>query len=380
MSSDHSKHERVASDFFSMYQAEKGSKHTDIEQIRVVLSEIKGQSDVMEAVLQTVSKVSRSDSPVLINGESGTGKELIAQGIHRLSPRSSKRFVAINCSAIPESLLESELFGHVKGAFTGADNRRRGYFEEAHGGTIFLDEIGDMPWRLQSKLLRVLQERQFTPIGSNESRSANVRVVAATNVNLEEAVAEKRFRLDLFYRLNVLPIKVPSLRERRQDIPLLLEHFLRISNQQHNFLTPVHFHHDVFRALESHDWPGNVRELQNLVERLVVISGGGRVTLDDLPSEYKYSNDMRAHRQEVQTVVQDNKEVSQSILDDLPHQGFKLSDYIEDLENKIILNALDRTGNNKNQAAKMLGLNRTTLVERIKKRKLAPLNSPSREL
>ena len=205
---------------------------TNFQNIRQTLSEIKGQSTVMEKVLQTVAKVARSDSPVLINGESGTGKELIARAIHRLSPRVSRRFVAINCSAIPENLLESELFGHVKGAFTGAEGRRKGYFEEANGGTIFLDEIGDMPWRLQAKLLRVLQEKQFSPIGSNETKQADVRVVAATNVNLEKAVADKNFRLDLFYRLNVLPVRVPSLKERSEDVSILLNHFLDLSHQR----------------------------------------------------------------------------------------------------------------------------------------------------
>lgn len=356
----------------------------NFQAIRSVLSEIKGRSQLLEDVLQTVAKVARSDSPVLINGESGTGKELIARGIHRLSPRVSKRFVAINCSAIPENLLESELFGHVKGAFTGADSRRRGYFEEANGGTIFLDEIGDMPWRLQAKLLRVLQEKHFSPIGSNETRYADVRVVAATNINLEKAVADKEFRLDLFYRLNVLPVRVPSLRERQGDIRILLDHFLDSCNKQHNFMNPAYLQAEVYKVLELHKWPGNVRELQNLVERLVVITGGGRVSVDDLPPEYRHgvieAKALQAHDDED---LGTDDSISAPDIDDsgaLPEVGLNLTEYIENLENSLILQALERTGNNKNRAAKLLGLNRTTLVERIKKRKLAPLNLPSREL
>ncbi|WP_159455460.1 sigma-54 interaction domain-containing protein [Pseudobacteriovorax antillogorgiicola] len=357
---------------------------SSLQNIRHTLSEIKGQSQAMDRVLQTVGKVARSDSPVLINGESGTGKELIARAIHRLSQRVSRRFVAINCSAIPENLLESELFGHVKGAFTGAESRRKGYFEEAHGGTIFLDEIGDMPWRLQAKLLRVLQEKQFSPIGSNETKFADVRVVAATNVNLEKAVADKDFRLDLFYRLNVLPVRVPALHERKEDISVLLNHFLEESNKQHNFMNPAYFQPEVYQVLQNHRWPGNVRELQNLVERLVVITGGGRIAVDDLPPEYRHGKiDEPKVTKTLESQIQQDpvSSVDKAAPEgDLPELGINLTEYIEQLENSLILQALERTGNNKNRAAKLLGLNRTTLVERIKKRKLAPLNSPSREL
>lgn len=354
---------------------------SNYQNVRQTLGEIKGDSVAMEKVLQTVAKVARSDSPVLINGDSGTGKELIARAIHRLSSRVSRRFVAINCSAIPENLLESELFGHKKGAFTGADSRRTGYFEEANGGTIFLDEIGDMPWRLQAKLLRVLQEKQFSPIGSNETKFADVRVVAATNVNLEKAVADKDFRLDLFYRLNVLPVRMPTLKERQSDIPILLNFFLEQSNRQHNFMNPGYFSPEVYKVLEAHSWPGNVRELQNLVERLVVITGGGRISVDDLPPEYRHglmsptTPGINIHEEP----MPEPKSIPR-LEGDLPDVGLNLTEYIENLENTLILQALERTGNNKNRAAKLLGLNRTTLVERIKKRKLAPLNSPSREL
>ncbi len=360
---------------------------TQYPNVRETISEIKGTSEVMDNVLKTVIKVARSDSSVLIHGESGTGKELVARAIHRLSQRVSRRFVAINCSAIPESLLESELFGHVKGAFTGADSRRKGYFEEANGGTIFLDEIGDMPWRLQAKLLRVLQERQFSPIGSSETKVADVRIVAATNVDLEQAVSEKLFRLDLYYRLNVLPLEIPPLRKRVTDIKILLEFFLDQVNRQHSFISPAYFQPEVIRVLEVHSWPGNVRELQNLVERLVVITGGGRISVDDLPPEYRHGKIAVDHPKSMQPgsmmsqpVVHDYQEKPSAVLEDFPRLGMNLTEYIENLENKLILQALEKTGNNKNQAAKLLGLNRTTLVERIKKRKLAPLNSPSREL
>ena len=275
------------------------------------------------------------------------------------------------------------MFGHKKGAFTGADSKRTGYFEEANGGTIFLDEIGDMPWRLQAKLLRVLQEKQFSPIGSNETKYADVRVVAATNVNLEKAVSDKDFRLDLFYRLNVLPVKVPTLKERHTDIPILLNYFLEQSNKQHNFMNPGYFSPEVYKVLEVHAWPGNVRELQNLVQRLVVITGGGRISVDDLPPEYRHGvikppvGQSEQIYNDVAFAQEDRSEVTQG---QLPDVGLNLTEYIENLENALILQALERTGNNKNRAAKLLGLNRTTLVERIKKRKLAPLNSPSREL
>ncbi|MFY7930302.1 MAG: sigma-54 interaction domain-containing protein, partial [Oligoflexus sp.] len=306
--------------------------------------------------------------------------------LHRLSQRAGRRFLAINCSAIPETLLESELFGYVKGAFTGADKGRKGYFEEAAGGTLFLDEIGEMPPRLQAKLLRVLQEKQFSPVGSNEVKYADVRVITATNVDLEDAVAHQRFRLDLFYRLNVLPILLPPLRDRKGDVRLLLDYFIEHSNQVHSLHNPCYMNPEVYQCLERYSWPGNVRELQNLVERLVVMSGGGMITLEALPSEYRQVKSGASVR-DAEPIRGDEGPTLSSVgitqthvLDILPEEGLDLEHFIEHLENTLIMQALHRTGHNKNQAAKLLGLNRTTLVERIKKRKLVPLNSPSKEL
>ncbi|MEY4631666.1 MAG: hypothetical protein RIQ81_1786, partial [Pseudomonadota bacterium] len=367
--------------------------------------EIIGQSAAMLKALETVAKVAYSESAVLISGESGTGKELIASAIHRLSQRASSPFVAINCSAIPENLLESELFGHEKGAFTGADRRRLGRFDAASGGTLFLDEIGDMPLSLQAKLLRVLQDKRFTPLGGNESREADVRIVAATNVDLEKAVKAGTFRLDLFYRLNVLPVSLPALRERTEDIPVLLEHFLELANRMHGYDMPVSLGNDAVQALRTFNWPGNVRQLQNMIERLVVLKGGGEITREDLPPELVHAAPAcviphTAPATQAQSVVGPAVISNASVplmsrpvagatanavavpqeFGQLPVEGIDLVRFIEDLENSLIMQALDRTGHNKNQAAKLLGLNRTTLVERIKKRGLAPLNSPAQEL
>lgn len=369
--------------------------------------EIIGRSPAMEHLLQTIAKVAKSDCSALIYGESGTGKELVAQAIHRLSRRAGKSFVAINTSAIPENLLESELFGAERGAYTGANTRRAGYFESANGGTIFLDEIGDMPLILQAKLLRVLQEKQFTPLGSSQIRHADIRVIAATHVELDDAVAKGRFRHDLFYRLNVVPIHVPALRERGADIKEMLQHFLDLSNVKHAIGNPCYFANDTLELLTHYDWPGNVRELQNLVERLVVLSGGGVIRRDYLPkdvigrlsqievvppapikslpaAEHDHETDDEslsvASKRMRSTLPGESSTRTPAQFGSLPHDGLDLTSFIENLENSLIMQALERTGNNKNKAAKLLGLNRTTLVERIKKRRIAPLNMPSKEL
>lgn len=318
---------------------------------------IVGQSEAIHSVLRIIERVAESDSTVLIMGESGTGKELIAKALHYNSPRMNKPFIPINCGAIPNELLESELFGHIKGAFTGAIANRVGRFEMADGGTLFLDEIGDMNPNLQVKILRVLQERSFEPVGSTKTVYANVRVIAATNVDLETAVADGRFREDLFYRLNVIPIRIPALRERPSDIPLLLHHFMETFNRTRNrslkAIAP-----DAMELLLSYPWPGNIRELENLVERLAILKGSGTVEVGDLPERYRKV-----------LLEADPARV------DIPESGVDFNSAVDAYENALIMRALEKTGWNRNQAALLLRLNRTTLVEKIKKKGLRPPES-----
>jgi Nif-specific regulatory protein len=243
-----------------------------------------GHCKAMQEVFWSIERVAPSQATVLLLGDSGTGKEMAAQAIHDSSPRRNSPFVKINCAALPESLLESELFGHEKGAFTGAGGARVGRFELADKGTLFLDEIGEMPLLLQSKLLRVLQEQQFERLGSNRTISVDVRIIAATNVSLQQAVSEGSFRNDLYYRLNVVPIILPPLRERREDIPLLVDHFLKLSNRRNS--KSIRMSSDFLEAMTAYDWPGNVRELQNLIERLVILSAGDLLGLEDLPDQF----------------------------------------------------------------------------------------------
>jgi DNA-binding NtrC family response regulator len=315
-----------------------------------------GTSDEIRKVLSMVERVADSDSTVLITGESGTGKELIAKAIHYNSPRSSKPFVPINCGAIPGELLESELFGHVKGAFTGATANRTGRFDLASGGTLFLDEIGELSLPLQVKLLRVLQERRFEPVGSAKTHDADVRVIAATNVDLAKAVIKGQFREDLFYRLNVIPIAIPALRTRRADIPLLLHHFVQHFNSTKN-RGLAGFSQAALEALYLYPWPGNIRELENLVERLAILKGSGQVDVVDLPEHYR--NDIGT------------SDGSQDPLE-IPAGGMDFNSAVDAYENLLILQALEKTGWNRNQAAALLKLNRTTLVEKIKKKGLRP--------
>lgn len=318
-----------------------------------------GQSEQIAQVLNIVERVAQSDSTVLVMGESGTGKELIAKALHYNSLRSQEPFIPINCGAIPAELLESELFGHVKGAFTGAIANRTGRFEMAEDGTLFLDEIGDMSPNLQVKLLRVLQDRCFEPVGGAKTIHANVRVIAATNVDLELAVEEGRFREDLFYRLNVIPIRIPSLRERKSDIPLLLHHFIELFNRtrgrQLKGVAP-----DALEFLVNYSWPGNIRELENLVERLSILKGAGVIEVSDLPEKYR-------------RIAAD---ADPSRLD-IPDNGMDFNSAVDAYENALIVRALEKTGWNRNQAALLLKLNRTTLVEKIKKKGLRP---PENEL
>ena len=315
---------------------------------------IVGSSAALRDVLDVVAKVAETDSTVLITGESGTGKELVARAVHYNSPRSKQMFVTVNCGAIPEELLESELFGHVKGAFTNAVNHREGRFRVADGGTLFLDEIGDMSPNLQVKLLRVLQDRTFEPVGSSKTQAVDVRMVAATNQDLEQAIRERRFREDLFYRLNVIPIEMPTLRDRRDDIELLAHHFLDKPNRGRE-KNVEGFSRETMDRMRAYSWPGNIRELENMVERLAVLCDGSRIETGDLPPELR-----KAPEAPTVTVPQ------------LPPTGLSFRDVVDDFETDLILQALDQTQWNKNQAARLLGLNRTTLIEKIKKKGLAP--------
>jgi transcriptional regulator with PAS, ATPase and Fis domain len=311
-----------------------------------------GNSPKMRQVHALINKIADSNSTILITGESGTGKELAARAIHELSQRREQPFVPVNCGAIPEELLESELFGHVRGAFTGAVNSRQGRFQLANGGTLLLDEIGEMSPKLQVKLLRVLQERQFEPVGSDRAVQVDVRVVAATNRDLHVAVREGKFREDLFYRLNVLPVQLPSLREREGDIPLLVKHFLVLHGLR-KAKCAARVEPDAMAVLESYRRPGNVREVENLVERLNVLNEDGVIRVHELP-DY---------------VVQHGSS-EQSTSAALPASGMDLDRYLEKIENGFICQALERARGNKTLAAGMLNLNRTTFIERLRKKGL----------
>ncbi len=314
------------------------------------VKKIVGLSEGMNEVYQLIDKVADTDSTILVLGESGTGKELVAKAIHYKSRRANKPLITVNCGAIPEELLESELFGHMKGAFTGAVATRPGRFQSAEGGTIFLDEIGDMSLRLQVKLLRVLQERRFEPVGSSKTIEVDVRIIAATNKDLEKAVAEGAFREDLYYRLHVIPIRIPALRERLSDIPLLAEYFLK---QPANVSSTLKLSPKSLSILKSYAWPGNVRELENLIERLVILKKEGEILPEDLPAKF---------------VQGSSGKLSTEIV--IPNEGVNLKELVEEFEDQLILQALERTDWNKNRAAALLKLNRTTLVEKIKKRGL----------
>jgi transcriptional regulator with PAS, ATPase and Fis domain len=311
-----------------------------------------GNSARMRIVHALIARLANSNSTVLITGESGTGKELAARAIHELSPRKNGCFVPVNCGAIPEELLESELFGHVRGAFTGAVNARQGRFQFAHGGTLFLDEIAEMSAKLQVKLLRVLQERQFEPVGSDTTVQVDVRVVAATNRDLRVAVRERKFREDLFYRLNVLPLELPPLRERDADIVLLIRHFLSLHTRRRG-KAAVQVDDEAMAIMERYSWPGNVREVENLVERLVVLNEDGTVRPSDLP-DYVIHN-ARPHHQTTAQIS-------------LPTEGVDLDGILEKIENGFIQQALERSRGNKTLAAELLNLNRTTFIERLRKK------------
>ena len=328
-----------------------------------------GQSSAMLQVRKLIEQVADSEANVLVLGESGTGKEVVAKSLHYLSSRRDKPFVPVNCGAIPKDLLESELFGHEKGAFTGALTARQGRFEIAEGGTLFLDEIGDMPMPMQVKLLRVLQERTFERVGSNKSLKTNVRIIAATHRNLEDNIADGSFREDLFYRLNVFPIEMPSLRERPEDIALLANELIRRLQEmgRGSFqLTPA-----AYASLSGYPWAGNVRELANLMERLTIMFGDEVVDYDDLPQKYQIegvSADTSFAMPELPELSVEAATAPATALDtSLPSDGIDLKEHMADLEKGYIQQAMDAAEGIVAHAAKLLGMRRTTLVEKMRK-------------
>ena len=325
-----------------------------------------GTSPPVRALFHTIVQVAPSEASVLIQGESGTGKELVANAIHRFSRRAAKPLIAVNCAAIPENLLESELFGHVRGAFTGAVSSREGRFRSANGGTVFLDEIGEMPLPLQGKLLRVLQERVIEPVGSSKPEPVDFRLVCATNRNLEEMVARGQFRNDLFYRLNVVPLCLPPLRERRGDVELLSRHFLvRLGGANR-----LRFGPGVMEAMSRYGWPGNVRELQNLIERLLVMTGEGEITLDNLPESIRAAREAPGTPSSAAGFDAGASAALRPVEGrSVGPGGVDLYAVLAELEDRLIREALELSGGNKQQAAKLLGLNRTTLIEKLKKRR-----------
>lgn len=314
-----------------------------------------GRSPRMVAIFDLIEKVADCDSTILINGETGTGKGLVARAIHQKSRRRNKPFISINCGAIPENLLESELFGHLKGAFTGATSSKPGKFELADGGTVFLDEIGDMSPDLQVKVLKVLEEGEFEPVGGAKTIKVDVRIIAATHRDLSEEVQKGNFREDLFYRLYVIPMTLPALRDRPEDIRHLVHYFLEQANCK-NRRQVKGISEDALEAMTTHAWPGNVRELRNLVERLIVLKGSGLINQRDLPDEMRRGS----RAAECPAMIE------------ISEEGICLNSAVTEFEKALILQSLEKTQWVKNKAAKLLHLNRTTLVEKIKRHRLRP--------
>jgi two-component system response regulator PilR (NtrC family) len=331
-------------------KSENAYLRAQLEQ-RYRLDGLVGRSRAMRDLFQLLETVAQSSSTVLVTGETGTGKELAARAIHHNSPRRSQRFVALNCSAIPETLLEAELFGHVRGAFTGAIGNRQGRFEQANRGTFFLDEIGTMSPALQAKLLRVLQAREFERVGDAHPIRVDVRVIAATNTDLAKMVEQGMFREDLYYRLNVIPVHIPPLRERKEDVPLLVQHFVeRFRTDQSPTRGPVTVSQEAMRLLMSHPWPGNVRQLENTIERALALSPGrSQIDVRDLPPEVQ------------RAAIAPECGVS------FPDAGLDFDAYVNGIELALIRQSLERTRGNKRQAAKLLNLKRTTLIEKLKR-------------
>ena len=319
-----------------------------------------GKSPAMKKLFQLLETVAPTNSTILITGETGTGKEVVARSLHHNGARRSHRFVALNCGAIPETLLEAELFGHVRGAFTGAVGNRQGRFEQAHKGTLFLDEVGTMSVALQTKLLRALQEREFERVGDSHTIKVDVRVIAATNSDLVRMVAAGQFREDLYYRLNVIPVQLPPLRERKEDIPLLVQHFLdrfqrdgpgTVRGGKGSSDRTLTVSQEAIRRLMAYDWPGNVRQLENAVERAVAFSAGrSQIEVGDLAAD-----------------IQQAQEPVLTSTVALPDEGLELDRFLSNIERDLIQRSLARTRGNKGAAAKLLGLKRTTLVEKLKR-------------
>jgi len=357
-------------------QSENAYMRAQLEE-RYRFEGIIGKSRPMALLFQLLEKVAPTNSTILITGETGTGKEVVSRAIHHNSPRRMNRFVALNCGAIPETLLEAELFGHVRGAFTGAVGNRQGRLEQAHKGTLFLDEVGTMSPALQMKLLRVLQEREFERVGDSHTIKVDVRVIAATNSDLGRLVSVGQFREDLFYRLNVIPVQLPPLRERKEDIPLLVQHFLEKFQQERSATLPAEdvpdhnanpersakpaaerltFSQEAMRRLMAYQWPGNVRQLENAVERAVAFTAGrSQIDVGDLPVE-----------------LQQAQEPAPSSAVTLPEDGLDLGVFVANIERDLIQRSLERTGGNKGQAARLLNLKRTTLVEKLKRLERLP--------
>lgn len=323
-----------------------------------------GQTRGIRSIVHLIAQVAGTEATVMINGETGSGKEVVARGIHIASERRAAPFVAVNCGAIPADLLESELFGHEKGAFTGAISARKGRFEMAEGGTLFLDEIGDMPLAMQVKLLRVLQERSFERVGSNKSQTTNARIVVATHRDLEKEIEEGRFREDLFFRLNVFPIEVPPLRERIEDLTLLIEAINRRfkeEGRQVSRLSP-----QAIAVLCHYNWPGNVRELANLLERMGIMFPDERVGAEDLPQKFLRQEGLDLNALQIPEQTESSAGAA-SMATGLPAEGLDLKEYLNDLETSLIRQALDRADGVVAEAARHLGMRRTTLVEKIRK-------------
>jgi DNA-binding NtrC family response regulator len=365
VASDSHEHIRTAVEKAIVHTGFTGLKRRKEDQTPGYLfGDLVGESSEIQKVFKTIEKVAASESTILITGESGTGKELVARAIHYNSQRCEKPLVIINCGAIPGELLESELFGHEKGAFTGAHRTRIGRFELADGGTIFLDEIGDMSPDLQVKLLRVLQEQTFERVGSTRTMKVDIRVLAATNKDLASSIEDGKFREDLFYRLNVIPIRVPPLRQRKSDIPLLINFFLtRLGGRRRQDRKRMkRFSEKALEAMLKYDWPGNIRELENLMERLSVLVDGDIIEVEDLPDSIRGTG----------------SGLFPSLLSTL-ESGLGFNEAIDLYQRRLILQALDHTGWVKAKAAELLKINRTTLVEKIKKMNIeAPdTNQPS---